>query len=107
MEKALFVDWGRDETRVRPIRLSGEGFLQDARFDRKYVVTGDYDKQVSDVAKIIDRIKPDRVILDCGGVGAGLGQMLRDMLAKMGVREKSTEEVPVYKPPKDYTMGRM
>lgn len=98
MEKIVFVDWGRDKTEIRPIRLEGDGFLQDARFERKYVVVGDYDKQVYEVATIIDRIKPDRVILDCGGIGTGLGQMFRDMLGKMGVREKRTEEIPEFRP---------
>lgn len=100
MEKVLFVDWGRDKTSVRPIRLSGEGFLQDARFDRTFVVAGDYDRQVYEVATIIARIKPDRVVLDCGGVGIGLGQMLRDMLGKLGIKDKTPDGMPTYNPPR-------
>ena len=106
MEKVLFVDWDRCKTVVRPIRLEGDGFIQDAKLDRKYVVEGDPEKQVYQVAELIGRINPDRVIMDCGGIGAGLGQMLRDILGKVGVREKSPEDVPAYNPPKDLAMGR-
>ena len=108
MEKVVFVDCGIRETEVRTLNLRGDGFVKDARFIHpRRTFTGDYERQVHEIAIMIADINPDTVVVDSAGMGAGLGDVLCDMLEEMGIREKRIEETPAYKPPKDFMMGRM
>mgnify|MGYP000851683212 CR=1 FL=1 len=93
MEKIVFVDWDRYKTEVRVIRLNGDGFIQDARFDRKQTFTGECDRQVYEIAQFIARVQPDRVVADSMAFGAVLSERLRKMISDMGLDKKRTKEI--------------
>lgn len=94
MEEVLFIDWGKDETTVRPVRLIGDGFVQDARFEHPYKLTGERERQIFEVATLIEHIRPDRVASDRCGINACLGNMLRDTLDRMGRNKANANSVP-------------
>ena len=99
--KILFVDWDRDKTDVRIINLSGEGFIQDARFERKHVFSGDYGQQVYEIARFIAEKQPDKVIVDSMGIGCGLSEELRRALDEMGITKNGNLIIPEYRPGKE------